>query len=190
MSLRPLPSPIKDSEINSEAIPVLSTAELAGDVGVTLDTSRYADAKHTAARFVDLVAHGATPAKAARAIGTTLKEINSRGELKSRISKLIGNFSLDAKIQEKLVQAGLTKMFVESVESPDLEERKHALNVAKQLGQNIGLSPSDGTTIDLGALASILPTATLDGIPAFTEVIDVTADVTAETIDNAPASEE
>ena len=123
-----------------------------------------------AERFVDLISHNVDPKVAAKEVGASIESITSRDQFGKAVGKLIGDFALDAEIQKRLVDAGLNKLFIQSVSSKSLKERKHALDVAKQIGQNLGISPPDGgVTIDLGGLGDIIKNVSLDGVPVFEE---------------------
>lgn len=151
----------------TDTIPLVE-AEVTNDVQVVINNDKKAEVKKVAERFVDLVKHGEKPGEAARMVGTTLREIGSRDDLKKFVSRLIGDFHLEAAVQKELVSAGLTKLFTEAVRSPDIEDRKLALAVGKQLSQNLGIVAADGTvTVDLGSLGDVLKDIKLEGIPDY-----------------------
>lgn len=89
-----------------------------------------------AEKFLTAVQDGMEPAKAARAVGTTLKKINNAAEMSEAIRNLVEMASLTSDVRRAMIRAGLDKMFMQSVGSEDLEERKHALAVAKQIAQD------------------------------------------------------
>lgn len=122
-----------------------------------------------AGRFVDLVKAGVPAKDAAKAVGSSITDFAQRGDFSEAVKDLMAKFALDAEVQQRFVEAGLNKMFAESVGSKSLDERKHALAVAKQIGQNKGFSPSDGVTLDLGSLGDVIKDTKLPGIPEFKE---------------------
>lgn len=85
-----------------------------------------------AEKFITLIQEGSTPVEAARSIGTTLKKITTNTEMKEAVSQLVLTYNLTNEARRKLAEAGLTKMFLQGVDG-DIEERKLALNIAKQL---------------------------------------------------------
>ncbi len=135
-------------------------------IPLAVDETNVSETKLKASRFVDLVKGGSTPGEAARAVGTTLKKIKDVGEFRNEITRLVGNFELAPEIRKRMVDAGLNKLYIESVGSDDIEDRKLALAVAKQIGQQDGFAPVEGgVTINFGELSSVLDNITpLEGL--------------------------
>ena len=163
------PSPIREgNELPPEDLQELSNTPVEG-LRVIVNTSPASEGVMRAERFVDLVKHGEDPKEAAKKVGTGFETIKGREHFFETVSKLLGTFELDAAVQKKMVEAGLNKLFIESVGSKNAEDRKIALATAKQIGQNLGISPSDGVTIDLGGLADVIKDASLPGLPEYKE---------------------
>ena len=160
--------PIRDDNPKEETLEVLSTP-VEGESTTVVNENPGAETQHRAQRFVDLVKHGTEPKEAAKAVGASLQSITSRDGFGQAVGKLIGDFELDSEITRRMVEAGLNKLFIESVSSKDPAHRKIALDTAKQIGQNKSFSPSDGVVIDLGGLADIIKGATIPGLPPFKE---------------------
>lgn len=155
--------------MNEEEKLEIQSVEISEGSSTIVNDDKNAEGKHRAERFIDLVKAGKDPKDAVRAAGATLPTIKDRADFLERVGRILADTEMDAALQQRLVDAGLNKMFVESVDSKSLDERKHALAVAKQIGQNKNFSPSDGVTIDLGGLTEIIKGATLPNIPDYKE---------------------
>lgn len=137
---------------------------VAGDVEVGIDQSKDSAVVAKARRFVESVQSGKKPGEAAKAIGSSLREINDSPTMKAMVGKLIETASLPAEIRIQMVQSFLNKTLLESAMSSDPEAKKIGLQAAKQISQEIGigLTQSDnGITINLGALEGKLDGITL-----------------------------
>src|SRR5579871_846668 len=120
-------------------------------VEVTLDTSTDSEARKQARKFVDLVKSGEKPGIAAERVGTTLKRINSSQEMKAAVEALLEGATLDKKIRQMMVKAGLNKVFMEGVASESVKERKLALEAAKLISadENMAVPTDSSITINL-----------------------------------------
>lgn len=114
-------------------------------------------ALRTAEKFVSRVAEGEAPWKAAQAIGTTLKKLEKSADMKAAIAALLEVGRIEEAVRKQMVEAGLNKLFMRTVDSDDPKHMKVALEAAKLIGQQTGQNPSDvQVTVDLGELGSVL----------------------------------
>lgn len=122
----------------------------------------------TAQKFVDLLKQGKTPGEAAQAIGTTVRALNTQGDMQAAVAALVSIGELPAEVRRKMLKAGLNKMFMEGIGSDSVKERKLALEAAKLIGQDEGMAEADGGTkvvFELGDLAEVFKKPlTLPGI--------------------------
>ena len=159
--------PIKNIEIPTDAIEV--NKEQVDTVETSLDNSKKAGlVPLKAKKFVDLVNSGVKPGEAAAKIGTTLTQINNSDDMRKAVQRLIDVGKLPAQVRKELYRIGLDKMFLESVNSDDIEERKFALSVAKTAGQDpeIATVPAEGqVNVDLREIGGIIKGLEFDGVP-------------------------
>jgi len=132
-----------------------------------------------AQRFVDLLADGQTPGDAARAIGTTVRALNTSEDMSRAIKQLMDVGNVSAAIKREAIRAGLFMRFVRGIESADPIEAKLALEASKQMASDptIGLGTGEGgVTVNLGDLGGILQRAELPGIerPPLSQELDGT----------------
>lgn len=161
-------------ELPAEGVEVIAVP--VSELDVTLKP-KGGDTESRAERFLDRVQHGDMPAKAARAVGLSLRTINTSDEFKEALQRLMSMASLPGAVRAEMVRRGLDKTFLEGIESGDVEQKKLALAAAKL----IAADPATGmaqqaagptVNVDLSGLADILKDLSLPGIPAPGEIID------------------
>lgn len=154
--------PTKDEEVVSTPV---------NDVTLEVDDNKNSGAKVKAGRFVDLLQAGVKPGEAAERIGTTLKQIRTSADMKIAVAELLEAATLSGEIRKKMVRAGLNKVFMENVGSDDPKALKVALDAAKLIGSDEGLSTGQevGVTFDLGDLAGVIKDVKLDFKEALVE---------------------
>lgn len=151
-------APQEESELDN-------SFRVVGDIQVGIDQSKDSTVIAKAKRFVELVQHGKKPGEAAKAIGTSLREINNSGTMKEMVARLTETASLPDAVRIQMVQAFLNQTVIQAAVSDDPEILKIGLQAAKQISQevNIGLTQSDnGVTINLGALEGKIAGITLE----------------------------
>lgn len=120
-------------------------------------------------RFLDLIAIGNRPCRAAERTGVTnLKKFMSSKEFRDEVRDLIETDNLPAGVRRAMVQAGLNRIFMDNYK----KEPKIALEASKQIGADpeVGLNQPQlvGVPIDMGAIGQIL--AQFEKVPALRQL--------------------
>lgn len=120
-------------------------------------------------RFLDLIAIGNRPCRAAERTGVTnLKKFMSSKEFRDEVKDLIETDNLPAGVRRAMVQAGLNRIFMDNYK----KEPKIALEASKQIGADpeVGLNQPQlvGVPIDMGAIGQIL--AQFEKVPALRQL--------------------
>ena len=113
-----------------------------------------------AKRLLDRVARGEPLADAAKAERMTVGEIRDvDSPVRHSLQQLIGTYFLPPEARRQMVRAGLNKVFLENVNSPDPGAQKVALDAAKQIGADpeVGLTTTEtgGVIVNIEGLAGI-----------------------------------
>jgi hypothetical protein len=115
--------------------------------------------------FVAAIQKGMSPGKAAKEIGTTLKQLNTRADMKAAIKNLLEVAALNDEVTREVVRAGRVKIFMEGVISDDPTRVKLALEASKQIGADLGIGSGEANVvIDLGSLGQAISDVSLPGI--------------------------
>jgi hypothetical protein len=120
-------------------------------------------------RFLDLIAIGNKPSRAAERVGitNTAKFMKSQ-EFRNEVRDLIEADNLPAGVRRAMVQAGLNKIFMDNYK----KDPKVALDASKQIASDpeVGLNQPQliGVPIDMGALGQIL--SQFEKVPALRQL--------------------
>lgn len=112
-----------------------------------------------AERYLELIAAGEPEHRAARFVGSTVRDMNKDPDMKAAVKRLIEEWGLPEVMRKFAVKASLNKILMENIDKP--KGHKLALQAAKQIAMDsdTGLNQAPqgaSVNIDLGALGNLL----------------------------------
>ncbi len=95
--------------------------------------------------------------------------------MRKYVEELVSTANLSAEVRQVMVRSGLNKLFMRSIESDDIEERKLALATAKLIWSDPEVNSAGAETeinVDLREMSSALKNVRLEGIPDKQELLN------------------